>query len=207
MITNSNLLYFVKMLGRGFQEAMLHHHPIGCLRNRQADPLKTNRETPKKWRFLLKRDNVNPFSFHVGASLRRCAAKTSRLNQQKLVRNEGISILSNMPIESFKKRKWWFGELIPKSPLKRQKWRRSYLGASEKVEQKTSVFVEHCTYNSIIKAISNIRGLRIESEDNVTAQREPFYWRICEATCCEKMSRSISCRIFRYRETIDSPFS
>jgi hypothetical protein len=35
---------------------------------------------------------------------------------------------------------------MPKSPLKKQKWRESYLGASERLAQKPSVLVEHCTY-------------------------------------------------------------
>jgi hypothetical protein len=35
------------------QEGRLHTHPLDCLRNREADPLRINRECPKKLSFLL----------------------------------------------------------------------------------------------------------------------------------------------------------
>ena len=70
------------------------------------------------------------------------------LNQQKFLQNEVISILRNVPVELSKKRNDGLGNLSGKSPLEKQKWREGYLRASERVAEKASVFVEHCTCKS-----------------------------------------------------------
>ena len=43
------------------QEETLHHAPLVCLRNRQADPPLINRRTAKEWRFLLEKIRVIVF--------------------------------------------------------------------------------------------------------------------------------------------------
>jgi hypothetical protein len=53
-------------------------------------------------------------------------------------------------------------ELIRKSPLKKQKWKESYLRPSERVAQKPSALVEHCTYYSSIQDDPERQRLRFE---------------------------------------------
>ena len=145
---------------------MLHCYPLGCLRNRQSDPPSINRGTPKQWRFLLERNNGVSLSPYLVPLRRRCLLKTSLLNQQKFLQNEGISILGNMSVELFKKRNDGLGNLSGKSPLEKQKWREGYLRASERVEQKTSVLVEHCTYYSTVWDNADGQRLLVEMSKN-----------------------------------------
>jgi hypothetical protein len=56
-----------------------------------------------------------------------------------------------VPVELSKKRNDGLGNLSGKSPLEKQKWREGYLRASERVAEKASVFVEHCTYESTVQ--------------------------------------------------------
>jgi hypothetical protein len=53
-----------------------------------------------------------------------------------------------MSVELFKKRNDGLEKLSVSPCSKRQKWRESYLGVSERVAQKLSVLVERCTYKS-----------------------------------------------------------
>ena len=82
-------------------------HCVSALRlprNGQTDPPQFNRGYSEEWWFLLERNNWVSLFLYVIPLRRRCFLRTSPLNQQKLLQNEGVSIFGNVPIELFKKR-------------------------------------------------------------------------------------------------------
>jgi hypothetical protein len=106
-----NIHLFLELGNRKLQEATLHRGPLGCLRSRQAGPLRINIGYSKEGRFLLKRNNCVSIFPYVIPLHRRCLLKTSLLNQQKFLQNGSISISKDMPIEVFKRQNDGWGKL------------------------------------------------------------------------------------------------
>lgn len=59
-------IHLFRVFGKwNFQEGTLHHGPLVCWVNRQADPPRMNRGTPKEWKFLLKSHRIISSSIHA----------------------------------------------------------------------------------------------------------------------------------------------